>query len=675
MINGEFAMNDNDVEDNKVITKMGVFEEYRRLSYHLNREDKFEARGIQKMENGNYTVTAPNDDGIDTEYEVIRIKTSHSDLVPFILIPKNRNPDEPCKVRLTFQGTSSMMGWNRNFTGIGSAGINEFENDKASMVQQLDNALKNIPNVDLSIIGHSLGGADSQNMMVEVMKYMNNEGPDYYQNKLQNVNNLQLCVFNSAGVRETTARESEEYANKLREKNKGIDAYFSIIGGDIVQQVGEANILANMQPEVGSLHVVKTKTDKENYWSAWTPHKAVGAGLRTFEAHIGHWYTPPEQAAEGLDNAAQARERLVFSNSNPEGQQNIRLRLQEHKLINAYPKMFALAQGSKKGLRALEDLFNKFSSDPKQIAPATQNDIGLIMAAFAFIQHDTTTDQIKNFEEIIDEVVNHNPLIIRAMFEVPVTEDGLSIVNWFAKNGQSTLLDKILSKDREYGLNSINLKDASGKTPLYHAVENGHADCIRVLRKYDANVNHAGPENSSVLPVAVKTGHLELVDTILDSKPTALNSKIIQKISRYSPDQEGNSVFHMLAMSEEPLAANLFVKTLIDRARVKGKPYSFYMQDIKNKDNKSVLDLLIENGRTDILNALSEKKYYKDTIDFEKENHLGFKPIEYALYSDKKDLAESFCSNKSGFWQNFKLDDVQNQLNEKIQKRNARPKA
>lgn len=657
-------------EDANVIDRMAIFEEYRRLSYVLNREDKFEARNIQKMDNGHYMVTAPDDEGNDTEYEVIRIKTSHSDLVPFILIPKNRNPEEPCKVRLTFQGTASMMGWNRNFTGIGSAGINEFEKDKSSMVQQLHDALKDIPHVDLSIIGHSLGGADSQNMMVEVMKYIDNEGT-YYQNKLQNVSNLQLCVFNSAGVREKTARESEEYAKKLNNKNIGIRAYFSIIGGDVVQQVGEANILANIEPQIGSVHVVKTKTDKENYWSVWTPHKAVGAALRTFEAHIGHWYTPPEQAAKGLDNAADARERLVFSNTTPEGQQNIRLRLQEHKLIKTYPKMFGFAQGAKGGLRAMEDYFGKYSHEPKQIAPATQNDVGVIMAAFALIQNDTSTDQMTNFEQIIVQVVGDNPLRIRALFEEPITEDGLSLVNWCAKNGHSRLLDKICKLDYDMGLKSINLKDASGKNPIYYAIENGQLDSIKVLRNYDANVNEAGPGNTSVLPLAVKAGYLELVDSILATKAFALRGTK-QKISRHRPDEDGNTLFHYLATSNDERAAEIFKVLLIDRAKFKGKSYSYYLQDTKNNENKTVLDLLIENGRNDILDILSKSKYYKDIINFERENEFGLKPIEYALHLGKKELAENLCSNKSGFWTNYMIEDVEKTLKEKLEKQKGK---
>lgn len=651
-------------QDIAALFKFGIYEEYRRLSYGLNRESTFEERGIQKIDELHSTVTAPNDEGVDTEYDVIRIQTSHSDLVPFVMIPKNNNPGEPCHVRLLFQGTASLMGWNRNFTGVGSAGINEFEKDKASMIEQLHNAIKDLPHVNLSIVGHSLGGADSQNMMVEIMKHVNNE-QQYHLNKLQNIDNLELCVFNSAGVRQTTAQESLEYAQKLHNKKVGISANFSVIGGDIVQQVGEANILVDMPPEVGAVNVVKTATDKENYWSVWSPHKAVGAAMRTVEAHTGHWFTEQERAKQGLDTADQARGRMVFCNDTPEGREGIRLRLQEHKLIRDYPHLFGAAQVGKHLIRGTEDFLKRFQHTPETIAPATFEDLSVVQTAYQLLTNDKQTDQTANFLDVIDDVAKRNPILIRAFFEAPITDNGQSFANWCASEGRDKLLAKLCQLDKDLRLNSLNVKDANGKTPLYYAVENSQTKCVQVLRDFDANVNQAGPGNSSVLPVAVKVGRLELLDVFLDSKRFVARVNK-NKVSRYAPDEEGNSAFHLLATSNHPDAAETFSRILIDRSKFKGKPYSYYLQATQNNQGKSVLDLLIENNRVDIIERMQKSKYLFNVIDYTKENKQGFTPIEYALYVGNKDLAEKLRS-QSGMTSNYKMKDVENALAKKLE--------
>lgn len=184
----------------------------------------------------------------------------------FLLIPQNTPEEVIPEVKMIFVGTKDWAGIGRD-AEKGAAGNITFEAYERLLLSPLDEALGNLSSnqIKISIIGHSLGGADAQRMVSNIIRVRNEEATPYSQLKLRNMN-LWLETSAAPGL---TSGQCEVFARDLeratiRSEDQPMftfNAIASIYNQDIVPTCGYQHILAN--PDVLSLctqiHLIYTQ--------------------------------------------------------------------------------------------------------------------------------------------------------------------------------------------------------------------------------------------------------------------------------------------------------------------------------------------------------------------------------------------------------------------------------
>jgi len=305
--------------------QFAAFEQYINVSYR-------QATDIKDGE----TISVMNENDDILHYQVHRLKTSNPALLPVVLTPVEGSDD----IKILFQGTSTLAGWGRNISGFGGAGYDSFLKEKDQLLMQLIAILKKLPphkRKKISFIGHSLGGSDAQNMIVAVMIEML-AGKTL---ELSEIQDLQLCVFNSGGVPQHVADKSDQLAIKLKQLGKSIAAYVLIAGGDLVQQTGEAMCFANLSPEIGLLILAKIKTTFENSWKeTYDLLQVVKAGFGTLMVHTSRYFST---------NPSHSLDIVFYTNQNPEHRKIIEAEL-KCKIAATQPLVYSAAQAVKYSL-------------------------------------------------------------------------------------------------------------------------------------------------------------------------------------------------------------------------------------------------------------------------------------------------------------------------------------
>lgn len=185
-----------------------------------------------------------------------------------------------------------------------------------------------------------------------------------------------------------------------------------------------------------------------------------------------------------------------------------------------------------------------------------------------------------------------------------------------------------------------------GKTPLYLCAQSKNADLLSVFRSYNMAVDNAGPITCpSALTAAGRTGDSNTVLAIINSKP--IFNLIGNKITRKILDDEGKTVVHWLAMSQdnnvgEALYAVLYTglsdfhlnSSMPDAT---GNSPFFYL--INNPNHRHILEALLEKG------AGWFNSYKLDTyFDFTTKRTNGYTDLEWAFKVDHV-LAEFISQN------------------------------
>lgn len=105
----------------------------------------------------------------DISYQVKRVQTPEG-LNAFILTPIGPIPEGAIpEVKVIFAGTKDKPGIVRDFEGK-AAGHDSFKQYKTDLMEELNTAVASVPgdSVKISVIGHSLGGADAQRMALKI---------------------------------------------------------------------------------------------------------------------------------------------------------------------------------------------------------------------------------------------------------------------------------------------------------------------------------------------------------------------------------------------------------------------------------------------------------------------------------------------------------------------------
>lgn len=226
------------------------------------------------------------EDGTKRNYKVHNVQTSHDGIIAKILVPVTTKPTNPIEIKLLFSGTNSASAGIRNLQH-GCPGHHTLQCDIPKIDNQLVEILgKHVANnqsVKLTIAGHSLGGADSQNYFAHLMQKLDNCDKNQ---PLAKIKQLTLGVQNSTGVLEQVAHSSHLYAENLSKKGITLEANFQIVAGDGIQQTGESSILNNVDPKCCKVNLIKIKNPKEGAWkNTFRIDQMVQAWFNTLEAH------------------------------------------------------------------------------------------------------------------------------------------------------------------------------------------------------------------------------------------------------------------------------------------------------------------------------------------------------------------------------------------------------
>ncbi len=226
----------------------------------------------------------------NTDFNIINMRPV-SGLVCYILFPRIETEEEKDhhEIKIVFRGTKCLAGALRDIED--APGSDSFAQAKMVLIQTIYNIAhavsKNKTTLSFSIYGHSLGGADAQNLFVALMETINSADSTTCLGK---VTKLTLNAFNSSGVRQQMADDSLILATALKNKynNLSLNLNWCIAAGDGVQQTGEANILATATAEIANVTLLKVfpKKSGEYIWSSgWNVIQAAWALLNTKQAH------------------------------------------------------------------------------------------------------------------------------------------------------------------------------------------------------------------------------------------------------------------------------------------------------------------------------------------------------------------------------------------------------
>jgi hypothetical protein len=257
---------------------------------------------LSKPENDNfellYSIDKHKDvlqeDGKFCKHNYVRLVVSNLGLVGYILYPSVQvvNASNPLDVKIIFRGTNpkSIESINRDVYELHGAGAVSFMQNKNLILHAICEIIDKIivkselsselQPINITIAGHSLGGADAQHCLVAIMQaisqslgYENDESsiiqeiPSSIVDKFAKycINKLRMFIYNSAGVPMSTKESSIQFANflylnkqkKTLLQNLDIESYNYLVTGDVVQQTGEGYILDDVPKEHAKVDILK----------------------------------------------------------------------------------------------------------------------------------------------------------------------------------------------------------------------------------------------------------------------------------------------------------------------------------------------------------------------------------------------------------------------------------
>lgn len=261
--------------------------------------------------------TIQEPDGKKYKYVAKLVKDTHNGLVCFVLYSKDKlNP----KVQVLFRGTHNAHSIKRDLETFGiSPGKNTFETDKVKVMRTIKKIVSakqessNIP-IELTIAGHSLGGADAQNCAAAIFEDMHSikyKKPS----PLAALGSLNIMHANSAGVSQDTALKCKRLLPKIMKTHSTFKVKQQIImvGGDAIQQGGYTTILADAPKEYVRTKLLKADIGVENKYSLRAlilqGAVAIFKGIKPKDVILG--------VVNGMRDLYSAHTFLVFDEKNP----------------------------------------------------------------------------------------------------------------------------------------------------------------------------------------------------------------------------------------------------------------------------------------------------------------------------------------------------------------------
>ena len=96
-----------------------------------------------------------------------------------------------------------------------------------------------------------------------------------------------------------------------------------------------------------------------------------------------------------------------------------------------------------------------------------------------------------------------------------INEDG-RLHNW-CKDGKIKKVREFIDTCKDLPLRLAYRRGVFGYTPLHEAVSNGHLDIVKLLLRYDADINSSANGGFTPLHLAASSGHVNCVRVLLDN--------------------------------------------------------------------------------------------------------------------------------------------------------------
>lgn len=516
-------------------------------------------------------ISVYDDDGIIREYKVTRIVSSNLGLHGHILT--GQDLDNP-RVHIVFQGTKDLNGWSRDFEDR-APGYESFQQNVTTIIEMLHTILGQITsnNISLYISGHSLGGSDAQYCTNAIFIALSQE----LQKKskaasLTKIKNITLNHVNSAGVANKCAVESNLHAEYLaKEHNIKIAARVIRVAGDPIQKTGEANILANVSPEIAQVTLLKIKSGYDGWLNKThlagvavaavaNPLLGLLAGISLigitsrsgFKAHTEHHFHAKQMHEINYD---------ILDNSTSEGREQINKKLtNQASVVNSraakYAKSFLYAYCSPSPPPAdIEEVNEWLDSD--QTAHYTLAMDFLQRHNFnAELMHINSSDAVTFYTPLTKAIkmqdldvckalvacgasINQANSLCNTPLHIAADTGNEEIVRWLLEQGADctsinrnrfTALDLVRKSNfkiavliflAKYNFSldplQINLPNDSLYTPLTKAVKLGDFDlAIELINTFNADVNAKNGCGNTPLHMAIDNNHEILRLLLLD---------------------------------------------------------------------------------------------------------------------------------------------------------------
>ncbi|WP_419834131.1 hypothetical protein [Endozoicomonas atrinae] len=298
---------------------------------------------------GKSQVELPGHTDGNQRHNVQKVQEVPPGLNAYILYPENSDTGKPVDLKLIFRGANPYDASAIRDLEPSGAGFDTMEKAAKSITQQLHNILRHYPDraVNLTITGHSLGGADAQNFFGHFL----NPNISAIANEtltatplLANIQKITLFTKCSAGVPEITHNRVISALNRLngQQEHTGIktEIFHLKVEGDIVQATGDCHVGSSLEQKIADVsilqiypsneasrvdrHTKKFFTDDANlapiYWYTWVKNttdkgmedirrsvRDTSRILRSYpikgaqwaiHSAANYWFTPSEAMAE-----------------------------------------------------------------------------------------------------------------------------------------------------------------------------------------------------------------------------------------------------------------------------------------------------------------------------------------------------------------------------------------
>lgn len=181
-------------------------------------------------------------------HHVIAVETEHKGLDCYICVSQNTDNTH---VKVCFAGVYDSLSVYRVLDPLG-AGYAEFRNEHPKLLEAIKDSIHDLENVTLEITGHSLGGADANNLLIYLLS-------DHLENNsFSNVSGIECTTFNAPGSNYNTAQflQDKLTENMSSEAPIKITANIGYSEGDWVQQAGY-QLYNDVPPELIDINFIK----------------------------------------------------------------------------------------------------------------------------------------------------------------------------------------------------------------------------------------------------------------------------------------------------------------------------------------------------------------------------------------------------------------------------------